>query len=291
MSTEIKYEIKPFQDSPGTPTVKVFLRDLRNLGNKKGDDFGWTLTDNLDGVDAGGANGGPQLPGAPNSAENRKALAAFAKRSKESSSLLYTHMLDPDVRVNYDAIRVGFPSVHAQAAAGVPHTGPFRSLGREQLQFFEAAYLPRILQVDIEQMDIVWLTLGIAKDIGIRMSSIQDAGEGGDVHAGGPRVHQAAGDRADGPPRGQQGDVRHGHEGGRVAAHPLLRAGDNVYQVGDHQAVRHDAPGADERDARRHLYEGGGPRDPHEDAQPDDEHLVGLQGQHRENDSSCQGVN
>ena len=50
MSTEIKYEIKPFQDSPGTPTVKVFLRDLRNLGNKKGDDFGWTLTDNLDGV-------------------------------------------------------------------------------------------------------------------------------------------------------------------------------------------------------------------------------------------------
>ena len=106
MSTEIKYEITPFQDSPGTPTVKVFLRDLRNLGNKKGDDFGWTLTDNLDGVDAGGANGGPQLPGAPNSAENRKALAAFAKRSKESSSLLYTHMLDPDVRVNYDAIRV-----------------------------------------------------------------------------------------------------------------------------------------------------------------------------------------
>ena len=54
MSTEIKYEIKPFNDSPGTPTVKVFLRDLRNLGNKKGDDFGWTLTDNLDGVDAGG---------------------------------------------------------------------------------------------------------------------------------------------------------------------------------------------------------------------------------------------
>ena len=47
MSTEIKYEITPFQDSPGTPTVKVFLRDLRNLGNKKGDDFGWTLTDNL----------------------------------------------------------------------------------------------------------------------------------------------------------------------------------------------------------------------------------------------------
>ena len=75
MSTEIKYEITPFQDSPGTPTVKVFLRDLRNLGNKKGDEFGWTLTDNLDGVDAGGANGGPQLPGAANSAENRKALA------------------------------------------------------------------------------------------------------------------------------------------------------------------------------------------------------------------------
>ena len=44
MSTEIKYEITPFQDSPGTPTVKVFLRDLRNLGNKKGDEFGWTLT-------------------------------------------------------------------------------------------------------------------------------------------------------------------------------------------------------------------------------------------------------
>ena len=85
MSTEIKYEIKPFQDSPGTPTVKVFLRDLRNLGNKKGDDFGWTLTDNLDGVDAGGANGGPPLPGAPNSAENRKALAAFA-RSPEAKS-------------------------------------------------------------------------------------------------------------------------------------------------------------------------------------------------------------
>ena len=96
MSTEIKYEITPFQDSPGTPTVKVFLRDLRNLGNKKGDEFGWTLTDNLDGVDAGGANGGPQLPGAANSAENRKALAAFAKRSKESSSLLYT-MSPPNI--------------------------------------------------------------------------------------------------------------------------------------------------------------------------------------------------
>ena len=84
------------------------------------------------------------------------------KRSKESPLLLYTHMLDQDVRVNYDAIRVGFPSVHAQA--GRPPHGAVPSLGREQLQFFEAAYLPRILQVDIEQMDIVWLTLGIAKD-------------------------------------------------------------------------------------------------------------------------------
>ena len=32
MSTEIKYEIKPFQDSPGTPTVKVLPLGLVGCG-------------------------------------------------------------------------------------------------------------------------------------------------------------------------------------------------------------------------------------------------------------------
>ena len=61
MSTDVKYDTAPHDGTPGQPWEEFKLR-LRNVATRS-DERGYSLVDNLDGIDEGGpAVGAPAMP-------------------------------------------------------------------------------------------------------------------------------------------------------------------------------------------------------------------------------------
>ena len=52
----------PFTGAPGSEDVARFVRDLLNAGGEKPDEFGWSASENMQGLDAGGAAAGARPP-------------------------------------------------------------------------------------------------------------------------------------------------------------------------------------------------------------------------------------
>ena len=101
-SASLRFRVVPFTGAPGSEDVARFVRDMLNAAGEKPDEFGYSASENMQGLDAGGAAAGAppfDLPaGAGAAAELRKNKAGFMKRSKDSAAMVYQHVTDPNLR-------------------------------------------------------------------------------------------------------------------------------------------------------------------------------------------------
>ena len=157
---DIKVAFEIYDMVPG-PAGRKFRRNLL-LHGTKADERGYSIADTYLRIDegatvAGGAGPAPGAPALPGGAGGAAALRHRRTRVKNSFQFIVAHISD-DNTLTFLA----------------DPTNPLYQDGPETYDYVMAQVIPRVLQTDLDELNLVWLQLSIVEDIGISENTVQE---------------------------------------------------------------------------------------------------------------------